>query len=118
MGYIADIFLISGALGASLFCIVLSRRLVKLNNLETGLGGAVALMTVQVDDMTRALENAKLTASHSSKNLEDITVRAEIVAQRLELLIASLHDIPEAKEPANAKKKMARPMVASLDGKR
>ena len=55
MNLIADILLVAGALGASLYCFVLSRRLAKFNDLEQGIGGAVAILSVQVDDMTKTL---------------------------------------------------------------
>ncbi|MDJ0637853.1 MAG: hypothetical protein QNJ20_03390 [Paracoccaceae bacterium] len=94
MELIADILLIAGALGAAVYCIVLSRRLNRFTNLENGMGGAIAVLSAQVDDMTEALETAR-TATHSSaSSLEALTGRAEGVAQRLELLVASMHDLP------------------------
>ncbi|MHC0051979.1 hypothetical protein [Actibacterium sp. D379-3] len=102
MALIADILLVAGALGAAFYCMVLSRRLRRLNDLETGMGGAIAVLSAQVDDMTRALESARSSARSSSSTLEDLTGRADGVAQRLELLVASLHDLPlpEEKPPA------------------
>ena len=94
MELIADILLIAGALGAAVYCIVLSRRLNRFTNLENGMGGAIAVLSAQVDDMTEALASAR-TATHSSaSSLEALTGRAEGVAQRLELLVASMHDLP------------------------
>jgi len=94
MELIHDILLISGALGAGLYCVVLSRRLNRFTNLENGVGGAIAVLSAQVDDMTKALDEAR-TATHSSADsLKSMTGRAEGVAQRLELLVASMHDLP------------------------
>lgn len=94
MELIADILLISGALGAGLYCVILSRRLNKFTNLERGVGGAIAVLSAQVDDMTRALEEARTATSSSASSLKTMTGRAEGVAQRLELLVASMHDLP------------------------
>ena len=94
MELIADILLISGALGAGLYCIVLSKRLNKFTNLERGVGGAIAVLSAQVDDMTKALEEARSATSSSASSLKTMTGRAEGVAQRLELLVASMHDLP------------------------
>lgn len=94
MDLIADILLISGALGAGLYCIILSRRLTKFTNLERGVGGAIAVLSTQVDDMTKALEEARSATSSSATSLKTMTGRAEGVAQRLELLVASMHDLP------------------------
>jgi len=102
MELIADILLVAGALGAAFYCMVLSRRLRRFNNLENGMGGAIAVLSAQVDDMTRALEGARSSASDSSSTLVALTDRAEGVSQRLELLVASLHDLPVAEAPSAA----------------
>ena len=94
MELIADIFLIAGALGVGLYCIVLSRRLSRFTDLEKGVGGAIAVLSKQVDDMTKALENARQATATSADSLGALTGRAEGVAQRLELLVASMHDLP------------------------
>lgn len=98
MTLIADILLVAGALGAAFYCIVLSRRLNRFNDLEKGVGGAVAVLSVQVDDMTKILEKAQSTASDSTTSLTALTSKAEDVAKRLELLMASMHDLPDPKD--------------------
>lgn len=96
MDLIADILLIAGASAAAFYCIVLSRRLKRFNDLETGVGGAIAVLSGQVDDMTKTLEVAQNAAHGSNESLEFLTQRAEDVAKRLELLVASMHDLPAA----------------------
>lgn len=96
MELIADMLLGAGALGAGVFCYVLSRRLSAFSTLETGMGGAIAVLSAQVDDMTKALDAAQKTAADSARSLIDLTGRAEQSARRLELLLASLHDLPDA----------------------
>ena len=96
MDLIADILLVAGALGAGLYCFVLARRLSRFNDLETGVGGAVAVLSAQVDDLTRTLQAAQKTAGESTETLGDLTGRAEDVAKRLELLVASMHDLPDS----------------------
>lgn len=95
MQLVADILLASGAFGAAIYCYVLALRLKKLQTLETGMGGAIAVLSTQVDDMTRALENARIAADRQVKSLEVLTERGEGVAGRLELLLASMHDLPK-----------------------
>ncbi|MEZ5798724.1 MAG: hypothetical protein R3D63_15340 [Paracoccaceae bacterium] len=99
MQLIADMLMIAATLGASIYCLVLATRLRKFTTLETGMGGAIAVLSAQVDDMTRALEKARGVASSSERNLEELTGRADVLARRLELLMASLHDLPEPKAP-------------------
>lgn len=96
MDIIADFLLASGAFGAALYCYILSVRLRRFSTLEGGLGGAIAVLSAQVDDMTRALETARTTAGGSARHLESLTDRAETVAAKLELLVASMHDLPES----------------------
>lgn len=95
MELIADILLIAGALGAAFYCFVLSRRLSRFTDLDKGVGGAIAILSAQVDDMTKALAKAQASAAGSNDSLNTLTHRAEDVAGRLELLVASMHDIPE-----------------------
>lgn len=99
MDLIADILLAAGAFGAGVYCFVLSRRLSRFNDLEKGVGGAVAVLSAQVDDLTRTLETAQKTASTSTESLDGLTERAETVARRLELLVASMHDLPDEAAP-------------------
>lgn len=99
MDLIADILLAAGAIGAGFYCLVLSRRLKRFNDLEKGVGGAVAVLSSQVDDLNKSLLTAQKVSDGSSKALQDLTGRAETVAQRLELMMASMHDMPEAQQP-------------------
>ena len=105
MDIIADILLVAGAFGAGFYCFVLSRRLARFNDLEKGVGGAVAVLSAQVDDLTKTLEAAQTVANTSTSSLDGLTDRAENVAKRLELLVASMHDL--ADEPAAPKPKPA-----------
>lgn len=102
MSIIADILLGAGALGAGIYCLVLSRRLQQLTRLESGMGGAIAVLSAQVDDMTRTLTEAQKAARSSAGSLEAQTERAESAVKRLEILLASLHDLPDpAVEPGS-----------------
>lgn len=102
MDLIADILLAAGALGAGFYCLVLSRRLKRFNDLEKGVGGAVAVLSSQVDDLNKSFATARQMTEGSSQALDQLTGRAEAVAQRLELMMASMHDMPEAAAPQPA----------------
>lgn len=95
MELIADVLMSAGAFGAAIYCYVLSGRLKRFGTLESGMGGAIAVLSAQVDDMTRALDKARGAANGSAQSLEGLTLRAEAVAARLELLVAAMHDLPE-----------------------
>jgi hypothetical protein len=102
MDLIADSLLLAATLGAAVYCYVLAARLRRFTTLESGMGGAIAVLSAQVDDMTRALERAQGVAGASEQRLEALSARADLLAGRLELLVASLHDLPEPdlREPA------------------
>ncbi|MCQ0091820.1 hypothetical protein [Roseovarius sp. M141] len=99
MELIADFLLVAGALGAGFYCYILARRLNRFNDLETGMGGAVAVLSMQVDDLAKTLDVAQATAETSGATLENLTARAESVAKRLELMMASMHDLPSEPPP-------------------
>ena len=63
---IADVLMVAGALGAGLYCYVLARRLRQFTDLEKGVGGAVAVLSVQVDDLTKVLAQAQSSAATTS----------------------------------------------------
>ncbi len=100
MTMIADVLLAAGALGAALYCFVLSRRLRRFTDLEKGVGGAVAVLSVQVDDLTEILNRAQTTAKASVEQLDAVSARAEVAHKKLELSIASMHDVPEKAQPS------------------
>ena len=102
MDIIADLLLTAGALGASFYCIVLSHRLRRFTDLRQGVGGAVAVLSAQVDDLTKTLAAAQKAAQQSTGNLGASTRKAEDAARRLELLVASLHDLPQPEEARTA----------------
>jgi hypothetical protein len=100
MELIADMLLVAGSFGAAAYCLVLSRRLSRFTRLESGMGGAIAVLSAQVDDLTRALARAQETAGDSTVRLATLTRRAEAAAARLEVLLASMHDLPGEGDPA------------------
>jgi hypothetical protein len=115
MDLIADILLAAGAVGAGIYCFILGRRLNRFNDLEKGVGGAVAVLSAQVDDLTKTLSAAQATAAQSAETLTELTVRAEAMSQRLELQMAALHDIPAhagtpAAQPAKSQQQPSEPM--------
>lgn len=106
MELVADVMLATGAFGAAVYCFVLSRRLARFTRLESGMGGAIAVLSAQVDDMTNALALAQATAASSSEQLELLTRRAEAAADRLERLQAAQPDATEADEDTPGERRL------------
>ncbi len=100
MDVIADILLAAGAFGAAFYCVILGRRLRKFNDLEKGVGGAVTVLSSQVDDLTEMLSVAQKTAARSADMLTALVERAEETSRQLELQMASLHDVTERQDKA------------------
>lgn len=102
MELVSDALLAAGAFGAAFYCYILQGRLKRFTALDSGMGGAIAVLSAQVDDMTRALAAAQSTTAKSSDALETRVARAEAAAARLDLILASLHDLPDpAARPAS-----------------
>ncbi|WEF24198.1 hypothetical protein [Paracoccus sp. S3-43] len=90
--------LLAASLGLGGFCLMLSRRLRRLNDLETGLGGAIAVMASEVDRLDRAIRDAKAEATAAGEALS-----TEIASARKERALWDLRQkITQAQAPAAA----------------
>lgn len=89
----ADGLLILASFGAAVFCLVLSRRLTRLTSIDSGLGGAIAVLSAQVDDMNRALGEMKSGTRNSAEQLEALNREARQLTEELELMLAACHDL-------------------------
>lgn len=111
----SDVLLAAGAFGAAAYCHVLSGRLKRFNALESGMGGAIAVLSAQVDDMTRALVAAQRQAQQSTEGLAALVARGDAAAARLELLLSTLHDLPDEESPRKLRvvRRRAEPLEAA-----
>jgi hypothetical protein len=82
MSLIADILMAAGSFGAAIYCYILSGRLKKFTTLENGMGSAIAVLSAQVDDMTRALEQARGAATGSAEGRRRATRAFDGLAAR------------------------------------
>jgi outer membrane murein-binding lipoprotein Lpp len=98
MEFVSDILLGLGALAAAAYCVVLSKKLNRLSGLDQELGTAIALLSKQVDEMTKVLEAAQTAADGARTDLQEATERAEEVAAQLQE--ASVPPSPTAPPPA------------------
>jgi hypothetical protein len=113
MSYGSDILLGAGTIGVIIWCIILARRIANINSLDTGVGGAIAVLSAQVDDMTKALTAAQAAAASSGASIVEVTSRAEAISKRLELMVAALHDLP-GDAPAPPPQPKAEPLTLSF----
>lgn len=86
---------------AAFYCHILARRLQRFTALEDGMGGAIAVLSAQVDEMTQAAQNTQTIVAESEQKLTARIAQAEALCKRLELLTAAFHDVdPEAAKSA------------------
>ncbi len=74
---ILQMLMILFMIGLAGFCFALTRRLRKLNDLETGLGGAIAVMTSEISRLERSILLAKAEATAATRSLSDEIDRAK-----------------------------------------
>jgi len=95
LAYAADILMILASGGAAVYCLILSRRLSRLTSFDQGIGGAIAVLSSQVDEMKSALAEAKAGTDGAGQHLNDLVCQARDISGELELMIAACHDFAE-----------------------
>ena len=104
--------LMAGTLFAGGYCWVLARRVRDLKSLDSGLGGAIVMLTRQVELARTTLEEARASSRDSRIELSQLIARADGAAGQLKLLIAA------APAPAPAPVVAGRPAGRGRAGRR
>jgi len=116
MSFLIDIVIATAALLAAAYCMLLSRRLRALTRLDGDVGKAIAILSHQVDELTKALRAAELSNSRANTALDQQIERADATARRLELLMAAHHASPqEAAAPTASSAVAPRTMAQESD---
>lgn len=89
----------TGSVGLAFFCVVLSRRLRRLNDLETGLGGAIAIMAAEVDRLEKAIIAARDEARTATEGLATEITRSRSERAHWELQRKLAHAMPPPPPP-------------------
>lgn len=92
MALVTDIVLFLAALGVAAYCRVIAVRLRRLGDTDKGLGGAIATLSAQAEDLRAALLEAQEATNRQSDQMAIRTRRAEAAADRLEILLAAMHE--------------------------
>lgn len=95
MSLIADFLMVVASGSAAVYCIILSRRLTRLTSFDKGIGGAIAVLSAQVDEMKAALADAKQGTDGAGTHLQGLVRQARDISSELELMIAACHDFAE-----------------------
>lgn len=80
-----DGIIISGSLVLMLFCVILARRLRRLNDLEQGLGGAIAVMAAEIDRLDQSIRLARQEATIAGETLAAEVQKAQSERARWDL---------------------------------
>lgn len=103
MDLIADLLLISAAVGAAFYCFVLSRRLTSLNSAESGIGKLIGELSDQVARLQQALDTSRHHAEQIEGKLNLALERAEAFEALLESqdssLVPKIHSVPAPQTP-------------------
>ncbi|MCC5991519.1 MAG: hypothetical protein JJT99_03250 [Rhodobacteraceae bacterium] len=89
MTILIDIAVALGAFLAAAYCMLLSRRLRALTRLDGDVGAAIAVLSQQVDALTKALETASHAGSAAQTGLDSSIARAETATRSLELMLGA-----------------------------
>jgi hypothetical protein len=84
-----DLAIALGAFLAAAYCLLLSRRLRALSQLDGDVGAAIAILSQQVDALTRALHAASQSSTQAEASLALTIARAETATRNLELMLAA-----------------------------
>lgn len=123
MDLIADGSLFLAAVVASTYCLILSRRLRRLTQMDGGLGKAITNLSAEVDEMSAALETVKRSTEAAANDLDPrlAAARREIgelkeataEAQRVQVeMTAAVASAPKAKR-APAARRTRKPRAAA-----
>ncbi|MFV0302409.1 MAG: hypothetical protein ACK5IP_16330 [Paracoccus sp. (in: a-proteobacteria)] len=86
--------IIAGSVILMLFCITLARRLRRLNDLEGGLGGAIAILTAEVDRLDQSIRQARQEAMTAGETLAVEVAKAQTERARWDLHLRMREVVP------------------------
>lgn len=92
MELIADGLLFIATMVAALYCLVLSRRLRRLTNMDAGVGEAITAMSTRVDEMNNALTSSQKSTQKAVADLDTRLAAAKAVLTKLEAATSASRD--------------------------
>ena len=90
IAFIPDIILIVISGLACLYCYLLSRRLRKLNNLETGLGASIITLTRAIEETYKAAQDAQTSTAEAVKTLRDLLERSDNLTPKADTIVKDM----------------------------
>ncbi|MEM7642816.1 MAG: hypothetical protein AAF366_09835 [Pseudomonadota bacterium] len=90
---ISDSLLLLATVALAAYCWRLAARLRAFNDVDSGLGGAIAALSLQVEELKATLARATAESDSAATSLDMATDRANDSIGRLEMLIAAAEDV-------------------------
>ena len=90
IAFIPDIILIVISGLACMYCYLLSRRLRKLNNLETGLGASIITLTRAIEGTYKAAQEAQTSTAEAVETLRDLLARSDNLTPRADAIVKGM----------------------------
>ena len=100
--YIPDFLLLLVSAITCLYCLVLSRRLKRLQSLEGGLGGSIVQLTKAIAKTSEAAQQARRTTQDNISVLQNLLHEAQETTPQIEARIESLRYSRMAAKTAHA----------------
>ncbi|MEM9015081.1 MAG: DUF6468 domain-containing protein [Pseudomonadota bacterium] len=95
MELIVDFMLLAASAAATFYCIILSRRLERLNDTKDGLGATIASMSEMVEQARTAVTLARQSSAESIEALSPLVEETRSVIPKLEELIEVVSDLAD-----------------------
>ena len=111
MAMLVDFLVFAAAVVAAIYCHVLARRVARLTDMRSGVGGAVAALSERVDMLTRTLDQASALAGRENAERAALIRRAERAAGKLEIMLAALQDVENRPDMSGLTPQSASPSV-------
>ena len=96
MHYYSDFLLIFAVVASIAYSLILARRLKAFSDLDNGIGDVIDNLSSQVEKLRQTIDDAQNSATRTNVHMTDLTHRAETASHKLELLLASMHDLPKS----------------------
>ncbi|MEO1549435.1 MAG: hypothetical protein AAFR93_03265 [Pseudomonadota bacterium] len=103
MELMADGLLMVAAGVAALYCWILSRRLQALKDTKQGLGGAIAGLSHQVEEIQRTLDQSKAHATAEAERLARLVEQAQAVATQVDAGLTRAAKVARVRRAAHAR---------------
>ena len=95
LGLFSDLLLLCATAGMAFWCRLLTRRLRAFNDVDNGVGGSIAALTFQVDDLKASIVSSTRIIGERATQLDAASARADDRIGRMEMLLGSLEALEE-----------------------